>query len=27
VNAEMAKVYAEIRGFLDKQNIARLSAN
>ena len=26
-DAEMAKVYAEIRGFLDKQNIARLSAN
>jgi acetyl esterase/lipase len=26
-DAEMTKVYAEIRGFLDKQNIARLSAN
>src|SRR6516162_9952401 len=26
-DAEMAKVYAEIRGFLDKQNSARLSAN
>ena len=26
-DTEMAKVYAEIRDFLDKQNIARLSAN
>jgi dipeptidyl aminopeptidase/acylaminoacyl peptidase len=26
-DAEMAKAYAEIRGFLDKQNIVRLTAN